>query len=91
MCKFSKNQIDHQDPENKSEVGLSKNRILQNVRLPEVIHKGLNCNGCNKMAPIRGNRYFCLICPNFNLCQNCGDTNNHQHELILTSSKNCYI
>ena len=70
----------------KYEEGFIKNKILQRYTIPEVVHQGLTCNGCN-MTPIRGNRYFCLKCPKLNLCEKCGDTKDYEHDLILTSSK----
>ena len=62
------------------------NKILNKYMFPEVIHEGLICNEC-AMKPIRGNRYFCLTCSAFDLCEDCGDVNFHDHPLLLTSSK----
>ena len=66
--------------------GLCKNKILQRYTIPEVVHHGLTCNGCN-VTPIKGNKCFCLSCPNLNLCKKCGESRSHEHDLILTSSK----
>ena len=34
------------------------------------IHNGFACDGCD-MDPIKGERFKCLICPDFDLCGNC--------------------
>ena len=69
----------------KSTIGICKNKLLQRHTFPEVVHE-LTCNFCNT-KPIRGNRYFCLTCPNLNICEKCGDSKSHDHVLVLTSSE----
>ena len=64
----------------------TKNKILQKYRFPEMIHEGLTCQSC-KIEPIRGNRYFCLVCSALNYCESCGDSVAHDHPLLFTSSK----
>ena len=64
----------------------TKNKILQKYKFPEVIYEGLSCHEC-KMEPIKDNRYFCLICSDLNFCETCGDNAEHNHPLLLTSSK----
>ena len=51
------------------------------VKKKEGIHFNVSCDGC-KMNPIRGNRYKCKKCLNFDFCQNCyeKDKENHGHE-----------
>ena len=89
-CEVCDQQLSKSSTENleteKSGEGLHKNKILQRYTIPEVVHQGLTCNSCN-MAPIKANRYFCLPCPNLNLCENCGESRSHAHDLVLTSSK----
>jgi len=36
----------------------------------EAIHRGVECDGC-KVSPIRGIRYKCTVCKNFDLCSTC--------------------
>lgn len=41
-----------------------------------VIHRGITCNGCDT-KPIRGIRWRCANCPDFDLCSDCEATNSH--------------
>ncbi|KAF2691824.1 hypothetical protein K458DRAFT_425705 [Lentithecium fluviatile CBS 122367] len=41
-----------------------------------VIHRGITCNGCDAM-PIRGTRWRCVNCPDFDLCSDCEATFSH--------------
>ena len=36
----------------------------------EAVHDGISCDGCG-MSPLRGVRYRCAMCPNFDLCTSC--------------------
>ena len=53
----------------------------------EIIHKGIKCNICD-CESIRGIRYLCGICHNFNLCQKCEKMNGerHSHPLLKIRS-----
>ena len=68
------------------EKGPSTNKILKKYMFPEVIHEGFSCSDC-AMKPIRDNRYYCLICSDVNLCEDCGEIKFHDHPLLLTSSE----
>ena len=89
-CEVCDKQLSKSSTENpgtsKSGEGFHRNKVLQRYTIPEVVHHGLTCNGCY-MTPIKGHRYFCLTCPNLNLCEKCGESRSHEHDLILTSSK----
>ena len=41
-----------------------------NSRRNACVHRGCQCNGCS-MAPIRGIRYRCATCADFDLCESC--------------------
>uniref|UniRef100_A0A1I8BDI1 ZZ-type domain-containing protein n=1 Tax=Meloidogyne hapla TaxID=6305 RepID=A0A1I8BDI1_MELHA len=41
----------------------------------DILHKNIYCDGCHK--EIRGRRYKCLICPDFDLCHLCEQKNEH--------------
>jgi hypothetical protein len=43
---------------------------------------GAYCDLCNKM-PIKGRRFKCLICPNFDLCESCEGANIHKHPMMV--------
>jgi hypothetical protein len=40
------------------------------------IHHGVTCDGCNQ-SPIRGARFKCKICPDFDLCEDCESKDVH--------------
>jgi len=46
-------------------------------------HIGIHCDGC-KLTPIRGSRYKCSVCPDFDLCEECEAKNVHpiDHSLV---------
>ncbi len=46
------------------------------ARQEGVIHRGITCNGCDE-KPIRGIRWHCANCVDFDLCSNCEATNSH--------------
>ncbi|EUC38771.1 hypothetical protein COCCADRAFT_82038 [Bipolaris zeicola 26-R-13] len=52
------------------------------ARLEGVIHRGITCNGCDE-KPIRGTRWHCANCPDFDLCSNCEATNSHYKNHIF--------
>ena len=49
----------------------------------EIIHYGVQCDGCN-MSPIKGPRFKCAVCSNFDLCGQCESFRKHNasHPLI---------
>lgn len=51
------------------------------------IHLRVACDICN-WSPIVGTRYKCTVCFNFDLCENCESSNDHNHPLMkLKTSK----
>ncbi|KAF2823252.1 hypothetical protein CC86DRAFT_447687 [Ophiobolus disseminans] len=46
------------------------------ARQEGVIHRGITCNGCDE-KPIRGIRWHCANCADFDLCANCEALNSH--------------
>ena len=45
------------------------------------VHLGCTCSLC-QVAPIRGARFKCMTCAEFNLCEDCEDGNEHEHVLL---------
>jgi len=48
----------------------------------EDIHIGIICDGCEK-SPIKGTRYKCLSCPNFDLCDDCQLKGKHSEHNMM--------
>ncbi|ORY96258.1 hypothetical protein BCR43DRAFT_269943 [Syncephalastrum racemosum] len=46
------------------------------MKLEGYIHRGITCNKCN-VSPIRGVRYKCANCVDFDLCEMCESGNTH--------------
>ena len=65
----------------KSGINLENNRnandknIINNINLND-IHFGVKCNNCG-MENIKGIRYKCINCPDFDLCQKCENEISH--------------
>jgi len=60
---------------------LIKHRLAQDA--PRV-HHNIICDGCN-VSPIKGNRYKCHWCPDFDLCEECeikGDKHPQSHPML---------
>jgi len=53
-------------------------QINNTVPSGEVFHRFVTCDGC-RMSPIKGIRYKCLTCPNFDFCEKCKETVKHDH------------
>ena len=87
VCDQQLSKSSNENPETDiSGEGFCRNKILQRYTIPDIVHQGLTCNGCN-ITPIKGFRYFCLTCLNLNLCEKCGESRKHEHDLVLSSSK----
>ena len=46
-----------------------------------VVHTNVSCDGCG-IAPIRGIRYKCCICKNFDYCETCEERLGHEHPFL---------
>ena len=45
------------------------------------VHPGVVCDGCEQ--PIRGARFKCMVCPDYDLCQSCEGKGMHsQHNMV---------
>ena len=46
-----------------------------------LVHSNVMCDGCG-MLPIKGWRYKCSICDDYNLCENCEEKIGHNHPFL---------
>jgi Ca2+-binding EF-hand superfamily protein len=78
---------DDQDEDVMDPEGQTLQRTLYHIaedraRLEGVIHRGITCNGCDE-KPIRGTRWHCANCFDYDLCSNCEATNSHYKNHIF--------
>ena len=45
------------------------------------VHQGVFCNIC-QMQDIRGIRYKCFTCTDYDLCETCEKTHTHEHNFV---------
>ena len=74
---------------------LETSKIQQKTKINKVnptnnyIHKNYECDIC-KMHPIKGIRYHCLECKDYDICEKCEEKFNHQHPLYkVKNDKSC--
>ena len=49
------------------------------IRMPTAaVHTNVNCDGCG-ISPLTGNRYKCICCPDYDLCEACVNTKNERN------------
>ena len=55
------------------------------------IHFGVICDGC-EMRPLKGKRYKCKVCNDFDYCENCylKNKDTHKHEFQLIEKAECF-
>lgn len=68
--------IDGIDPEGQTLQRTLYHIAEERARQEGVIHRGITCNGCDE-KPIRGTRWHCANCVDFDLCSSCEATNSH--------------
>lgn len=86
---ISENKKQFEEEEKKRNQILNSNLLMKSnmsnnlSRLSKcvTIHKNIACNEC-KVFPIVGYRYRCLECPDYNLCEQCEKTVEHEHNFI---------
>ena len=61
---------------------LEKKRIEQSG----VVHANFVCDGC-EMAPIKGIRYMCSVCSNYDICDGCEAKGVHSQHAMLKIRK----
>ncbi|KAF3004243.1 hypothetical protein E8E13_007546 [Curvularia kusanoi] len=78
---ISWNSDDDSDGEALDPDGQTLQRTLYHIaedraRQEGVVHRGITCNSCDE-KPIRGTRWHCANCVDFDLCSTCEATNSH--------------
>ncbi|KAL8794393.1 MAG: hypothetical protein Q9195_003092 [Heterodermia aff. obscurata] len=61
---------DHSEHKKQTVLGLIYHIAEEQARKDGYVHRGVTCNGCNTL-PIRGIRYRCTNCADFDLCEIC--------------------
>lgn len=73
---------DSQKPILKFSITPSEGKNTAEETKHETIHRGYSCDGC-KMYPIKGIRYKCKVCPDYDLCEICmGKEIHKEHEAL---------
>jgi len=57
---------------------------LVKFKRPEIVeHEGVKCDGCG-VYPITGDRFKCMVCPQYDMCQKCEEKRLHEmnHPLV---------
>ncbi|KAI8067181.1 hypothetical protein BC940DRAFT_319614 [Gongronella butleri] len=67
-----------EDPESKNMLQLLHAIADNQSRKEGFIHRGITCNKCS-VSPIRGVRYKCANCVDYDLCDTCEALNEHIH------------
>ena len=73
---FEKKQ-EEEKKEEKTKEKPKKNKENEN----KTIHKNTQCVECGSY-PIKGTRYKCSICPNYDVCENCEKKTDHEHSFL---------
>ena len=70
-----------------SQLKIFENNILNEINNnSQPIHKGIKCNKCG-MKDIKGIRYKCSTCLNYNLCEKCEDISAHDENHVFVKIK----
>ena len=51
------------------------------AHLDGYVHRGISCNKCHE-EPIRGIRYHCLNCIDYDLCEYCENEDTHYRYIL---------
>jgi hypothetical protein len=53
------------------------------IKPEEFVWSSITCDGCD-MAPLIGQRFYCKLCSDYDLCWACKEKG-HEHELVITT------
>jgi len=91
--KFKQNLINETISETLQQVEtLVNNKKLAPVNEEKNVHQCVRCDGCG-MSPIRGIRYKCTECNNFDYCEACEElnVNSHKHVFLKIRTEDCKL
>eukprot|EP00048_Salpingoeca_helianthica_P010134 m.144895 g.144895 ORF g.144895 m.144895 type:complete len:401 (-) comp15019_c1_seq7:99-1301(-) len=74
--KSSKSDSKQPVDESTAVLNLLYNIAADQARKEGYVHRGITCNHC-RMSPLRGIRYKCANCIDFDLCENCEPQDHH--------------
>ena len=75
---YSEKKVEHYNFLHKFICLIKKSEKNEEKNIFETIHHNIRCNICKKNN-IKGIRYKCAICPDFNFCENCEMNKGKQH------------
>ena len=75
---YSEKKVEHYNGNHHFVCIIKKSKKNEEKKIFETIHHNIRCNVCNKNN-IKGIRYKCAICPDFDFCENCEMNNGKQH------------
>jgi hypothetical protein len=67
----------------------NEHSIDKSNKFKQIVHERIMCDNC-KTAPIKGFRYHCVLCEDFDLCSDCELKNLHKHPMLKISSPEKY-
>lgn len=67
------------------EKGETRRETQETTSNPGVFHPHVTCDGCE--GPVRGLRYKCTECPDYDLCAGCKSTGLHSQHVMITIEK----
>ena len=74
-----------------SKLKLLENNIIKDIKEKiHPVHNGIICNECG-VNNIKGIRYKCSICPNYNLCEKCEENSEHAETHVFLKIPQPYL
>lgn len=65
--------------------------LISEMEIVPSFHSGIVCDGCN-LSAIKGARFKCKVCDNFNYCENCFYTKKqHRHSFNRIAEPGIYV
>jgi hypothetical protein len=84
-----KTYMSSQNPIPAPPVANQPNEKEDEKKFKQTVHKNIMCDSCTCL-PIRGVRFQCIICDDFDLCAQCEGKNLHKHPMLKIDSVEKY-